>query len=140
MAEETRFFKSSGTVVHHSKIKTVGKDIKYQKQIGGFTIENPREYKDRRTGETKKAYDRVTFEVEGEWMSKIPNIGDRVTVDWVLNNSFWKEGDAYFNKLKPTKIEVIEYAPKSKQPAPVRQDDVSFLDANQPDDIDPLPF
>ena len=144
MAEKARFLERTGPVVHVQEVRTIGNDIKYQKQVGGFTIEESREYKDKQ-GQTKVAHDYITFDCEGNMMSQIPNIGDKVRVEFTIGGTFWKGGNKYFNKLRALKIETMEYAPKSGRPAQqraqVRQEDMDFLDANQPEDgIDSLPF
>ena len=142
MAEASEFLEREGTVVHVQDTRMLGEDPRFQKQVGGFTIEKQRQYKDKQ-GELKMAHDYITFDCEGKVMSQLPGMGDKVKVTFTISGTYWKKGQRYFNKLRAIKIETLEYAPKSKQPAPVRQDDVSFLNSNQPDndfDGDDLPF
>ena len=144
MAEAARFLEREGPVVHVQEIRTIGEDIRFQKQVGGFTIEESREYKDKQ-GQMKVAHDYITFDCDGRLISQMPNMGDKVRVEFTIGGTFWKKGQRYFNKLKAFKIEVVEYAPKSARPAQPTftpsAADMSFLDANQPDDdINSLPF
>ena len=137
MAEAAEFLEREGTVVHVQDTRMLGEDPRFQKQVGGFTIEKTRDYKDRQ-GQMKTAHDYITFDCEGKVMPQMPSMGDKVKVTFTISGTYWKKGQRYFNKLRAIKIETTEYAPKSKQPAPVRQEDVSFLDANQPEDDDSL--
>ena len=137
MAEAAEFLEREGTVVHLQELRMLGEDPRFQKQVGGFTIEKSREYTDKQ-GQLKTAHDYITFDCEGKVMSSLPSMGDRVRVTFTISGTYWKKGQRYFNKLRAIKIETLEYAPKSKQPAPVRQADVSFLDANQPEEDDSL--
>ena len=144
MAEEAQFLKRTGTVVHMQELRTIGEDPRFQKQVTGFTIETGgREYK-ARDGQMKKAYDYITFDCDGKVMSQLPNMGDKVSVEFTIGGSYWKKGERYFNKLRAYKIEVVEFAPR-QQGAPKETftppaADVKFLEDNQPIDIDSLPF
>lgn len=139
MAEAAEFLEREGTVVHVQDTRMLGEDPRFQKQVGGFTIEKTRDYKDK-TGQMKVAHDYITFDCEGKVMPQMPSMGDKVKVTFTISGTYWKKGQRYFNKLRAIKIETTEYAPKSKQPAPVRQADREFLDNNQPEDDDSLPF
>ena len=101
MAEEAQFLKRSGSVINVQDLRLIGKGTKYEKQVGGFTIETSREYKD------KTYHDYLTFDCEGKVMSSYPSVGDNVTVDFTITGSKWvKEGKTmYFNKLRAFKIE-----------------------------------
>jgi hypothetical protein len=63
--------------------------------------------------------------------------GDTVRVEFTIGGVPWK--DKYFNKLRAWKVETKSYAQKSQAAAP-RKEDVDFLDANQPEEDDSLPF
>jgi len=143
MAEAARFLEREGPVVHVQEIRTIGEDIRFQKQVGGFTIEESREYKDKQ-GQMKVAHDYITFDCDGRLISQMPNMGDKVKVEFTIGGTYWKKGQRYFNKLKAFKIEVIEYAPKGGRPAQqqaqVSQEDMDFLNANQPEEDNGLPF
>jgi hypothetical protein len=138
MAEAAQFLERSGTVVHMQELRTLGDDPRFQKQVGGFTIETaPREYKGK-DGQMKISHDYITFDCEGRVMSQLPNMGDKVRVEFTIGGSFWKKGGRYFNKLRAYKIEITEFAAKGTKPAEVSQEEVDFLDA--PDNSDDLPF
>jgi hypothetical protein len=142
MAEEAQFLKRTGTVVHMQEPRTLGADPKFQKQVGGFTIEQQREYKTK-DGQTKVAHDYITFDCEGNIMSQLPNVGDKVSVEFTIGGTYWKKGERYFNKLRAFKIETLEFAPRQSQQQPTftpRREDVQFLDNNQPLDASNLPF
>ena len=144
MAEEAQFLKRTGTVVHMQELRTIGEDPRFQKQVTGFTIETGgREYK-ARDGQMKKAYDYITFDCDGKVMSQLPNMGDKVSVEFTIGGSYWKKGERYFNKLRAYKIEVVEFAPRQQGPQKETftppAADVKFLEDNQPIDIDSLPF
>jgi len=143
MAEAARFLERTGPVVHVQEIRTIGEDVKYQKQVGGFTIEESREYKDRQ-GQVKIARDFITFDCDGALISQMPNMGDKVRVEFTIGGTFWKKGGKYFNKLKAFKIETLEFAQKAprgpQQPVfTPSKEDMSFLDKHQPS-ADDLPF
>jgi hypothetical protein len=72
-------------------------------------------------------------------------MGDKVKVEFTIGGTFWKKGGRYFNKLRAYKIETLEFAPKQNR-GPVQPtftppaEDVAFLDRNQPQSADDLPF
>ena len=138
MAEAVRFLESEGTVIDVQALREIGKDPKWAKQVGRFTIETSREYKD------KIYHDYLTFDCEGKVMPDYPNVGDVVTVGFTYGGNKWtsKEGKVlFFNKYKAFKIETKSAAPKQQVYSGTKKEDVDFLDANQPeDDGSGLPF
>jgi hypothetical protein len=136
MAEAGQFLEREGTVIHVQELRTMGKDPKWSKQVGGFTIETSREYKD------KTYHDYITFDCEGKVMVQYPNVGDVVTVGFTIGGNKWtnKEGKLmFFNKLKAFKVETKSAAPKQSYSG-TKKEDVAFLDANQPEEDSGLPF
>lgn len=139
MAEAAEFLERSGKVVQVQEFRKIGKDPKYQKEVGGFTIETSREWKDKKKNETKIYHDYLTFDCVGNVISQMQDLqaGDDVRVEFTIGGVAWK--DKYFNKLKAYKVETTSFVQKSQSAAP-KQEDVDFLDANQPDESDDLPF
>lgn len=140
MAEAAEFLERSGKVVQVQEFRKIGKDPKYQKEVGGFTIETSREWKDKKKNETKIYHDYLTFDCVGNVISQMQDLqaGDDVRVEFTIGGVAWK--DKYFNKLKAYKVETTSYTQRSQSAAP-RQEDVDFLDANQPEDeSSELPF
>ena len=134
MAEEAQFLMRKGRVIHVQDTRMVGKNTKYEKQVGGFTIETTREYKE------KEYHDYLTFDCEGKVMASYPNAGDDVEVEFTITGTKWKNKEGktmYFNKLRAFKV-TTTFKGKSdgKQPAQVNADDLSFLDGGSSD----LPF
>lgn len=140
MAEAAEFLERSGKVVQVQEFRKIGKDPKYQKEVGGFTIETSREWKDKKKNETKIYHDYLTFDCVGNVISQMQDLqaGDDVRVEFTIGGVAWK--DKYFNKLKAYKVETTSYTQRSQSAAP-RQEDVDFLDANQSEDeSSELPF
>jgi hypothetical protein len=132
MAESGQFLDREGTVIDVEQIRTIGKDPKFETQVGRFTIETTREYKD------KVYHDYLTFDCKGKVMSSYPDLGDVVAVGFTLSGTKWKNKDGktvYFNKLMAFKVETKI---AGKKASGVRQEDVAFLDDNQSDSD--LPF
>jgi hypothetical protein len=136
MADNGQFLDREGTVIHVQELRTMGKDPRFAKQVGGFTIETSREYKE------KIYHDYLTFDCEGKVMPSYPNVGDVVKVGFTIGGTKWanKEGKViYFNRYKAFRIETTASAPKQSYGGTNKQD-VDFLDKNQPDNSDDLPF
>ena len=137
MAEAAKFLERSGTVVGVEPEKNISKNPNKPFLVAGFTIEEAEENKG------KVYYNYLNFNCTGKMLSQVPNIGDEVRVEFIIKGSkVEKDGLVMsFTKLKPYKIETTKFAPRGKQPAPVRQADREFLDNNQPEDeSSELPF
>ena len=91
MAEASEFLEREGTVVHVQDTRMLGEDPRFQKQVGGFTIEKTRDYKDK-TGQMKVAHDYITFDCEGKVMPQMPSMGDKVKVTFTISGTYWKKG------------------------------------------------
>lgn len=132
MAEEAQFLMRKGKVIHVQDLRMIGKDEKFQKQVGGFTIETSREWKD------KTFHDYITFDCEGKVMAQYPSVGDDVEVEFTIGGTKWKNKEGrlmYFNKLRAYKVTTAFKG--NKQTVTPSADDLSFLDANSGSD---LPF
>jgi hypothetical protein len=142
MAEAAEFLERTGKVVQVQEFRKLGKDPKYQVEVGGFTIETSKEWKDKKSGEMKTFHDFLTFDCKGNVISQMQDLqaGDTVKVEFTIGGVAWK--DKYFNKLKAYKVETTSFVQKSRGEAPPpKKEDIDFLDDNQPeDDSDSLPF
>jgi len=143
MAEAAEFLKRTGTVIEVEEPKMIGRDPKFQKQVGRFTMEISKEWKG------KTYYDYLNFDCSDKAMSAYPKEGDNVEVEFTIGGSKYKGRDGkdkYFTKLKAYKITLnfggspaTPPQKDNKQEVAPSKEDMSWLNENS-EDTQGLPF
>lgn len=140
MAEATEFLIRTGKVIEVEEPRLIGQDPKYQKQVGRFTMETSKEWKN------KTYYDYLNFDCSGTVMSQYPKVGDAVDVEFTIGGTKFKGKDGstkYFTKLKAYKV-TTKFSQQPAQapppsygmpPPPANQGPISNVN-----DLDSLPF